>query len=75
MVNSSPVNVFSTEDCSVSQEQWQMEIQLEFREKPLPVNLVVISAFLRFFCCMMLVIYGGSTFVDQEMLQLLFNKC
>ena len=25
----------TTEGCSVSQEQWQKEIQLEFREKPL----------------------------------------
>ena len=34
----------STEDCSISQEQWQKEIQLEFREKPL--NPDCLSTFL-----------------------------
>lgn len=26
-------NAVSTEDCSVSQEQWQKEVQLEFKEQ------------------------------------------
>lgn len=41
------VNAISTEDRRVIQEQWQKEIQLEFREKPL--NPAVISIFLQVF--------------------------
>ena len=46
----------STEDCSVSQEKWQKEIQLEFKEKPLNPALLVL--YCGCFCCTRLRIEG-----------------
>ena len=49
--------VVPTEDCSVSQEQWQKEIQPEFREKELLVLLLLVLS-CGCFCCTTLRIKG-----------------